>query len=510
MESSSSTNRRIAKNTLLLYVRMLLTMGVSFYTSRIVLNALGVEDYGIYNVVGGVVVMFSFLNGTMTAATQRFLSYAIGKGDERLLQDMFNQTVSLHVVIAGAIVVLGECVGYWFVTHRLSIPLERMEATVWVFHCSLLCLMLNVVQVPYNAMIIAQERMEAYAYFSIADVLLKLGVAFAVVYTGFDRLKTYSLLLFLVAVVTLTLYVGFCRIKFGTRTRPFWDKALCRSLAGFAGWNLSAHFALLARTQGVNILLNLFFGPTLNAVRGIAVQVSGVISLFVSNFQMAVNPQLVKSYAQGEMERMRSLIYLSSKFSFLLLSMLVVPFYLECDQVLTLWLKSVPDYATLFARLTLIAMLAETLAGTLAYGALATGKIRNYQLTLSAFFLLIPVLVYALFKLGAQPFTAYAVEIMFNLGALGLRLYFVRKMTGLSARVYVRKVVGVSLLVLLLNAVLAYSVKEAMSETFLRILAVAATSVLTTSVGGYLVVLDRQERSTVNQTMKKLYNKYIP
>lgn len=509
LQNISINNRRIAKNTLLLYVRMLLTMGVSLYTSRVVLDALGVEDYGIYNVVGGVVAMFSFFNGSMTAATQRFLSYAIGKNDSKLLQDTFNQTVTLHIFIAGMIVLLGECVGYWFVTHKLSIPLERMETAILVFHSSLLCLLLNVIQVPYNAMIIARERMDAYAYFCIVEVLLKLGVAFAIVYTALDKLKIYSLFLFFVAIVTLMLYVVFCRFRFGTKTRLFWNKHLCKSLAGFAGWNLSAHFALLIRTQGVNILLNVFFGPVLNAARGIAVQVNGAIFSFVNNFQMAVNPQLVKSYAQRNFAGMWALIYRSSKLSFLLLSMLVVPFYLECDQILSLWLKSVPDYAILFARLSLIALLADTLSGTLGYGALATGKVRNYQLSLSSFFLLNPVLVYVLFKFDAPPFIAYVVEIGFNFGALFLRLYFLKKLIGISIKLYVRKVVVISLVILMLNLIFSCIVKEVMMETFLRILVLTTTSIFVTAVGGYLIGLTRQERKTVNQVLENLYNKYI-
>lgn len=508
-QNTSINNRRIAKNTLLLYIRMLLTMTVSLYTSRVVLNALGVEDYGIYNVIGGVVAMFSFINSTMTAATQRFLSYAIGKNDKELLQATFNQTVSLHALIAVSIVILGECIGYWFVTHQLTIPLNRMEATVWVFHFSLFCLLLSIFQVPYNAIIIAKERMDAYAYFCIVEVLLKLGVALAIVQTGFDKLKTYSLLLLLVTVITSTLYISFCHLKFGTKTRFYWNKNLCKSLAGFAGWNLSAHFALLIRTQGVNILLNIFFGPTINAARGIAVQVNGAISSFVYNFQMAVNPQLVKSYAQKELHGMRVLIYRSSKFSFLLLSMLVIPFFIECNQVLSLWLKSVPPHAILFTKLTLIAMLADVLSGTLGYGALATGKIRDYQISLSAFFLLNPILIYVLFKLGAQPFIAYIVEIAFNFGALGIRLFFLKKLIDISIKMYIRKVIGVAMLIVILNITIACIMKGIMAETFLRILTITTISVIVTTIGGYSIGLDQRERSAINQSIKKIYNKYI-
>lgn len=506
--SDTINNKRIAKNTLLLYIRMLLMMAVSLYTSRVILNALGIEDYGIYNVIGGVVTMFSFLNGTMAASTQRFLSYAIGRRDSKLLQDTFSQTLTLHILIALLILVLGEGIGYWFVTHQLVIPPGRLDAAVWAFHCSLFCLFFGVIQVPYNAMIVAQERMNIYAYFSIVEVLLKLAVAFLITCFAFDKLKLYALLLLSVAGITFALYSSFCKLKFDTSIRLYWNSNLCKNLLSFSGWNLSAQVAYVARTQGVNILLNLFFGPALNAARGIAVQVSGALTSFVSNFQMAANPQIVKSYAQGDMVGMRKLIYDSSKFSFLLLSMLSIPFYLECEAILTIWLKTVPDYAVIFTRLVLISMLVDALSGTLVYGALATGKIRNYQLSLSLLLLLNPFLVYILLKKGLQPTTVYGIEIVLNAVALGFRLYFLRKLVNLSVSIYYKRVIRAGVVVLFLSGITAYLLQQTMYESILRVFVVVITSVCAVAIWGYSVGLTKQERQKANQLINNICKKY--
>lgn len=507
MAAYSQNNKRIAKNTLLLYVRMLMMMAVSLYTSRIVLDALGVVDYGIYNVVGGVVTLFSFLNGTMSAATQRFLSYAIGKGDEKLLQDTFSQTLVVHVLIALAIIFLAEALGYKFVVGGLTIPEQRLSSAVWVFHFSLLSLAFTIVQMPYTAMIIAQERMSAFAYFSIIEALMKLGVAFSLQWLAVDKLRLYGLLLCAVSVSTMLLYSFYCRFRFKAKSRWIWNSVLLKNLLGFAGWNLSAHIALVARTQGVNILLNLFFGPALNAARGIAVQVSGALSSFVNNFQLAVGPQLVKSYAQGDMDGMRQLAYSSTKMSFLLVSMLVLPVYLECGTVLALWLKDVPGYALLFTRLVLVSMLVDALSGTLGYSAIATGNIKGYQLSLSSLFLLNPLLVYLLFKFGFQPEVAYWVEIVFNMMALCDRLLFLRHLIGLSVRRYLKSVFVPCVLLLLMSVFVLYSIRQAMETSLLRLLAIVLSSIVSVTGLGYLIVLDKSERLHVNNLVKRILYK---
>lgn len=276
----------MAKNTLALYFRMLFTMFVSLYTSRVVLNALGVSDFGVYNVVGGMVAIFSFLNGTMSAATQRFLSYAIGKGDNEQLMKIFNMTIFIHICIALVILILGETIAVWFLNYKMNIPPNRIDAANWVLHFSVISIAINVIQVPYNAMIIAQEKMKIYAYFSIAEATLKLLVAFLLTILFFDRLKLYSLLTLGSTLVIMLMYSTYCIRKFHCKIRWVWTPYLLNSILDFAGWNLSAQLAWIARTQGVNILLNLFFGPSLNAARGIAVQVNGAITAFVSNFQL--------------------------------------------------------------------------------------------------------------------------------------------------------------------------------------------------------------------------------
>ena len=433
-----SNNKRIAKNTLLLYFRMLFTMIVSLYTSRVVLKVLGVEDFGVYNVVGGVVAMFSVISGSLSTAISRYITYELGKHNIEQLKKVFSTAIAIQALLALLIIILAEIAGVWFLNTKMNIPVERIYAANWVLHFSVISIAINVIQVPYNAMIIAQEKMKIYAYFSIAEATLKLLVAFLLTILFFDRLKLYSLLTLGSTLVIMLMYSTYCIRKFHCKIRWVWTPYLLNSILGFAGWNLSAQLAWIARTQGVNILLNLFFGPSLNAARGIAVQVNGAITAFVSNFQLAVNPQIVKKYAQEEIEDMLKLLVYSSKYSYFLLYLFVLPFLLESEYILKLWLHILPEYVVVFTRMSLIAALVDTLSGTMVYGALATGKIKKYQLVMSGLFLLNPIVVYILFKMGQQPISIYVIDIIFYLFALLFRLSLLHNMIGLSLKKYLK------------------------------------------------------------------------
>lgn len=409
---SSESTRRIAKNTGFLYVRMLLTMGVAFYTSRVVLNALGVEDYGIYNVVGGVVAMFSFLTGMFTSATQRFLNYEMGLGNRKRLNEIFSMSVTLNVMIATLIVLVSEIVGLWFINHKLVIPEDRLMAAHWVFQFSLLAMAVTIISTPYNAVIIAHERMSAFAYIAVVECLLKLGVAIVIVYCGEDKLIVYGTLLLVVAFIVRTIYSLYCKRRFEEcHYKFYWDKVLFREMGAFAGWNMYGNFAFVMTTQGVNMLLNMFFGPAVNASRAIAVQIQGAIMGLATNFTMAINPQIVQSYAQERRENMYQYVFWGAKFSFFLLLILIVPILLETEFLLKIWLKQIPDYSVVFVRLILIQTLLWILHVPLHSAIHASGKMKRYQLITGTFSLLSIPFVYMILCLGETPPSVFLVYI---------------------------------------------------------------------------------------------------
>lgn len=453
----SENTRRIAKNTGFLYVRMLLTMGVAFYTSRVVLNALGVEDYGIYNVVGGVVAMFSFLTGMFTSATQRFLNYEMGLGNRKRLNEIFSMSITLNAMIAVLIVLVSEIAGLWFINHKLVIPSDRLMAAHWVFQFSLLTMAVTIISTPYNAVIIANERMSAFAYISVAECLLKLGVAIVIAFCGGDKLIIYGALLLGVAFVVRAIYSLYCRKNFEEcHYKFYWDKVLFREMGAFAGWNMYGNFAFVMTTQGVNMLLNVFFGPAVNASRAIAVQIQGAIMGFATNFTMAINPQIVQNYAQSKKEEVFRLVCYSSKFSFFLLLLLVLPVLLETELLLKLWLGQVPEYSVAFVRLVLIQMLIRTLQDPLHTLMHATGRMRKYQLADGTLLLLNIPVSYCLLKEGEDATVVFMVSIIFTIIAFFALLYVVWSVTKFSVQTFRKKVIWPVLLISILSGIMIY------------------------------------------------------
>jgi len=374
-----------------------------------------VEDYGIYNVVGGVVAMFSFLTGMFTSATQRFLNYEMGLGNRKRLNEIFSMSITLNAMIAVLIVLVSEIVGLWFINHKLVIPGDRLTAAHWVFQFSLLAMAVTIISTPYNAVIIARERMSAFAYISVVECLLKLGVAYVIAYYGGDKLILYGVLLLLVAIIVRIIYSVYCRKKFEECCYKFyWDKVLFREMGTFAGWNMYGNFAFVMVTQGVNMLLNMFFGPVVNASRAIAVQVQSAIQGFATNFTMAINPQIVQSYAQEKREEMYRYVFWGSKFSFFLLLILIIPVLLETEFLLKIWLRQVPDYSVVFVRLILIQTLLWILHVPLHSAIHASGKMKKYQLTTGTFSLLSLPLAYVILRLGGTPYSIFSVYIVFN------------------------------------------------------------------------------------------------
>ena len=380
MFEGTVNNKRIAKNTLLLYVRTLFIMLVTLYTSRVVLNTLGVSDYGIYNVVGGVVAMFGFINASMSSATQRYITFALGKGDIADLRKIFSTALQIHVLIAALIVVLGETVGLWFMYTQMQIPADRMNAAFWVLQCSIVSSVVMIISVPYNADIIAHERMSAFAYISIIEAVLRLAIVYLLLAFSYDKLILYAFLTLAVQLLIRFCYSSYCNKHFPeSKYRHVWDKSLFKEMTGFAGWGMFSSLSGILSGQGLNMLLNVFFGPVVNAARAVAVQVQNAILQFIGNFQMAINPQITKTYANGEMEDMHKLMFRSARFTFYLLFVVSLPVLFETNFILTVWLKTVPENTVIFLRIMICVSLLYPLSNPLIIANQATGQVRNFQ-----------------------------------------------------------------------------------------------------------------------------------
>jgi O-antigen/teichoic acid export membrane protein len=430
MQSTSANNKRIAKNTMFLYIRMGVSMLVGLYTSRIVLNALGVENYGIYNIVGSFIVAFTFISGPLGTATQRFLNFELGKGPDGRLNKVFNLSFYTYVVLSILLLCVIEIAGIWFLNHKMQMPVERRDAAFFAFHMSVLTLLLNLLKTPFESLIIAYERMSFYAYISIADVLLKLINAFLLLYVSLDKLKIFAANILVISAIVICVTVVYCRRNFKNVKiqvpRKNWDLPLFKELVGFSGWSLFGSVASMSANQGLNLLLNMFFGVIVNAAMGIANQVNAAVVQFVNNFQVAFRPQLVKYYAQGNIDALKSLIINTSKYSYLLLFAIVCPVCFNIDLLLKLWLKNPPEYAAEFCIMMLIYALLETLSAPMWMTVQATGKIKRYQIVISSVIFLNIIISYLFLKAGFGPVIVLIVKCCLDVVYLIVRLIFMK------------------------------------------------------------------------------------
>lgn len=453
MQTQLERTQKIAKNTLLLYVRMLFNMLVSLYTSRIILNALGIEDYGIYNVVGGVVAMFTLISASLSASVSRFLTFELGTGNIEKLKKVFSTSLLIHFVLAVIVLLCAESIGVWFLNNHMNIPANRMYAANWVLQFSILSFIISLVSVPYNASLVSHERMSFFATIGILEVGLKLVIVLFLAYIPYwsDKLIAYSLMLVCSGLFLQGVYLYYCRKNFEEcQFQKSFDSELVKDMVGFAGWNFMGASSAILREQGGNIILNWFGGPSLNAARGIALQVNGAVTNFVSNFMVSLNPQITKSYAASEYDYMMSLIYRGARFSFYLLLLLSLPILINTSYVLTLWLGVVPEHVVLFIRLVLILSMCEAISNPLITAMLATGNIRNYQIIVGGLQMMNLPISYILLRLGFFPEIILVVAIVLSLCCLCARLMLLRGMIGLSVRSYIQhvlmNVVGVSML----------------------------------------------------------------
>ena len=498
---------RIAKNTLFLYFRQMLIMGVGLYTVRVVLNVLGAEDYGIYNVVAGTVTMLGFLSGAMASASQRYFAYDIGKNDMEHLKTSFSVMLQIYLLLSLVIILLAETAGLWLVNRRLVIPPVRMAAANWVFQCAVLSFTLTLITAPYMASIIAHERMGVYAYVSIMEALLKLGAVLLLRALSCDKLVLYGVLLCAVSAVNTALYRAYCRRNFPEcRLRPIKDRELFREMAGYGGWNLFGSGAWVIKNQGCTILLNLFMGVAVNAAQGIATSVKSAVQHFSSNFIQAAKPQIVKSYAAADYDGLWNIVFFGCKCAYFLLIVTVIPLYGNAEYVLLLWIKNIPDFTADFVRLVLIEILIQAPGEVLATVNQATGKIALYQFLVGLVtFMNLPV-SYVFLRLGFSPECVYAIAIVSTLCMTMIRMLFLLRVQGFSLADMMLKVI----LRLILTAMILFPMAHFVSlanGTFLSFAADALLKILVSCAVILLVGFSTAEQARLLNAIRQFFRK---
>lgn len=510
-QQSTANNKRIAKNTIYLYFRMLITMIVGLFTSRVVLNTLGVEDYGIYNVVGGVVTMFSLISVSISASIERFLTFELGRGDINVLKKVFSTSVTIQIILAILILIIAEIVGIWFLNAKLQIPADRMYAAHWVFHCSIISFAIGLISLPYNASIVSHERMNIYAYMSILGTILRLVIVYMLVISPFDKLITYSVLSITVGIIIQIIYLSYCKRNFEECTYHFtFDKSLFKQMFGFAGWNFIGSSADILRNQGNNILLNIFSGTTIvNTAAGIAGTLTGVANSFVGGFMAAISPQITKCYASKDYYNLMNLLYRGAKFSAYLLLILAIPIFLNTEIILQLWLGQVPEYTVIFTRLVLIYMITETISRPIINAKNATGKIRNYQLVVGGILLLSLPLSYTLLKFGAPFEAVYIANIITSLLAFIARMYMLRGDIPLwsSSRFFIQvycRVLLVAILAIVSTRLITLMIENVATHIVISII----TSFILTALSIYFVGCNKSEKDFIISHIAKILNRF--
>lgn len=499
----TDNNKRIAKNTLILYIRMLFLMIVGLYTSRVVLNALGIENFGLYNVVGGLVAMFSILSGSLSAAISRFVAYELGTKNKEKLSNIFSSAVNIQLGLVIIVIIIAETAGLWFLNVKMNIPDSRMMACNWVFQLTILTFAINLISIPYNAIIIAHEKMSAFAYISIIDGVGKLMIAYFISLSSCDKLIFYALLMFVLAFIIRVTYGIYCKHKFEECTyRLVLDKDVLKQMSGFAGWNFIGASSAVLRDQGGNIVINLFCGPAVNAARAIAFQVHGAIHAFASNFMTALNPQITKSYASGDKTYMMLLIFQGARFSFYMLLLLSLPLIVNTRYILELWLDIVPEHTVLFVQLTLLFSMSESISNPLITAMLATGKIRNYQIVVGGLQMLNLPVSYILLRIGCFPESILIVAIIISQCCFAVRLIMLRRMIGISVKEYLLKVYSNVFTVAIVSSLLPLIFACMLEATFLCFLLLTLISLSSTILAIFYIGCTDKERSFVIQKAK--------
>lgn len=508
MSQPDSQSKRLAKNTLLLYVRTLLIMVISLFTSRVILNTLGVEDYGIYAVVGGFVSLFSIISGTLVATSQRFITIELGKKEDSNPNRIFCAAMSIHVVLAGIVFLLFETIGLWFLNCRLNIPTDRIVAANWVYQFSILSFIINIISAPYTAVIVAHEKMKAFAYISLFDVALKLLLVYALYITPADKLVMYAFFMMVVSLIDRGIYNYYCRSHFEETKFTFHkDTGLYREMFGFAGMNFLGAFASILANQGMDILLNLFFGVTINAARGIANQVLSAVTRFVGDFMTALDPQITKEYASGNRQASQALCFRGSRFAFYLMLVFSVPIIFKTPYILQIWLKTYPEYAVTFVRCAFILSYFSVLSKPLITEILATGNLKRTVLWIGSSILMALPLAYMFFFYGLGPEFAYITLIVIEIISLTIRLLILEKITGISflgkfINDVVCRISIVAVVVFLLN----YIMSDCFSDSLIHLVLFAIISAISSLFIIFIFGIKKTERQLVTKYIKTKVN----
>lgn len=495
--------KRIAKNTLFLYFRMIIIMAVSFYTVRVALDVLGVIDYGLYNLVASFVAIMVFLNGTLTSGTQRFLTFEIGKNDLVKLKQIFSTAMLIHIALAVFILIVGETIGLWFLHEKMNISADRFDAAFWAYQFAVFSTMITVIQVPYNALIIAHERMHIFAYISILEVGLKLLIVYLLLLSSYDKLITYAILIFLVSVSIAFIYRTYVIKNYQESHFEFsLDKDIVKSMMHFSGWNIFGTLGSLLSAQGINIILNVFFGPVAVAARTISMQVSGGLSQFVSGFQQAVTPQITKFYASNQIEEMNKLLYQNAKYAFLLLWFLALPVLMQTEYILNLWLVEVPENAVVFCQIIIAHALISSLNRPYVMAIHATGNMKQTNVTAGVILILVLPISYILLDNGFSIITPLVVYMVATMLCFMIELYYLKKWINVSVIGLFKNTLLPVSMIIIMSIIPVYLMVDLYKNSFIKFLLITFFSMSIVFVLSYIIALNKEEKIKLKTMIK--------
>lgn len=509
MSVSQINNHRIAKNTIYLYVRTLVVMLISLYTSRVILNVLGVEDYGVYQVIGGLVAMFSIISSSLSSAISRYITFEIGSENNDRLNRIFATSKLIQLLITIIVLIATEIIGLWFLKNHMQIPDGRMNAAVWVLQFSLFTFCINLLSVPYNACIIAYEHMKTFAYVSLIETILRLLICYLIILSPIDKLITYAFLLSLVAISIRVIYICYCHKHFiASRTKLHLDKEIFKNMFGFAGWSFLTHSASVFNNQGVNMLINVFFGVTVNAARGIAIQVENAVMQFVTNFTTAVNPQITKSYAAGDLEGMHRLVCRGSKFSFFAMFIMALPLIMEIRQILSIWLIEIPDNTAIFVQLSLVLGMCDSIGQAGYTACMATGNLRKYAIVITSIGFLEFPLTWIFFILGAPVVSTYYLFIIVKIAVLIARMFLLQSMIGLRINVFISEVFTPIIKTIILAPLPLIIISHIMEPSMFRLIITVLIGILSVASTVYWVGINNIERRIITSKIISKINSF--